>query len=259
MRKILVLSFLPIFVFARIFAQSPFGLEKKRDIALLGTGIVLSGADLVLDNVLEVNRQEFGGIGDKSGVNRLDRFFMRPYWQTGDTISDCTLALSMLTPAALLAAEKSEWKTSAVMYAETLLIANGVKELLKLAVNRNRPYTYYEDYPESAAESGDFANSFPSGHSTMAFAGATFATYTFFKYFPESAWRIPVAAGSFSLAISTAALRVRSGKHFLTDVATGALLGGSIGFLVPWLHTFNEKGGVQVNAGAGELSFRFQL
>lgn len=31
------------------------------------------------------------------------------------------------------------------------------------------------------------------------------------------------------------------GNHFLTDVLAGAALGSAVGFLVPWLHTFNAK------------------
>uniref|UniRef100_UPI00388FF0BB phosphatase PAP2 family protein n=1 Tax=Treponema sp. TaxID=166 RepID=UPI00388FF0BB len=130
-----------------------------------------------------------------------------------------------------------------LMYAETLLIANGMKELIKLGVNRTRPYMYYnaDTFPQEDVESGDWANSFPSGHSTMAFAGAGFTAYTFCKYFPDSNLKIPVIAGSYSLAVTVAALRLSSGNHFMTDVLTGAAIGSAVGFLVPWLHTFNTK------------------
>ncbi len=232
------------FLSAFFFADAVFELNPRKDGLLFAGGILLSGSDLLLDNVLEVNQQEYkGNTYDKNDVNAIDRFFMHQYSKNRDTAADCTLVASMASPLVLLATDKETWVTNAVMYAETLLIANGLKELTKLAVTRIRPYMYYDSstYPDEDVKEGDFANSFPSGHSTMAFAGATFASYTFCKYFPHSPWKIPVVAGSYGLAATTAILRLSSGNHFLTDVLTGAALGVGTGFLVPWLHKINTE------------------
>ena len=221
-----------------------FSLSPVMDGILLGTGVLLSGSDLILDNVLKVNRQEYDGtVYSKDDVNSFDRKFMHSYSKSRDKAADFLLVATMATPAVLAATEKEEWLTCGVMYAETLLIANGIKELTKLAVNRTRPYMYYdaETFPEDDVDDGDWANSFPSGHSTMAFAAATFTSYTFCKYFPDSKLRIPVVAGSYAMACGVAALRLSSGNHFMTDVLTGAALGSAVGFLVPWVHTFNTK------------------
>ena len=221
-----------------------FSLSPVKDGILLGTGIVLSGGDLLLDNALEVNRQKYDGtVYCKDDVNAFDQKFMHSYSKSRDKAADFLLVATMATPAVLAATEKEEWLTCGVMYAETLLIANGIKELTKLAVNRTRPYMYYdaETFPEDDVADGDWANSFPSGHSTMAFAAATFTSYTFCKYFPDSKLRIPVVAGSYAMACGVAALRLSSGNHFMSDVLTGAALGSAVGFLVPWVHTFNAK------------------
>ena len=235
----------------------PFALSPLKDGILLGAGVALSGSDLILDNVLEVNRQEYDGkIYSKDDVNSFDRIFMHQYSKSRDTAADVVLVAAMATPAVLAATEKREWLTCGVMYAETLLIANGIKELTKLAVNRTRPYMYYdaETFPKDDVDEGDWANSFPSGHSTMAFAGATFASYTFWNYFPESKWRIPVVAGSYGLACTVAALRLSSGNHFMTDVLAGACIGSAVGFFVPFLHTFNEQHDVNVSLLANGVS-----
>lgn len=230
--------------------EDVFALDALKDGLIFGSGVLLSGGDLLLDNVLELNRQKYDSskVYDKDDVNAFDRFFMNEYSSSLDRAGDIMLVCAMATPAVLAATEKEEWLTVGVMYAETLLIANGIKELTKLAVRRDRPFMYYDPdtYPEDDIKDGDFANSFPSGHSTMAFAGATFASYTFSKYFPDSAWRYAVTGGSYALALTTAALRVKSGNHFMTDVMTGAALGTAVGFLVPWLHTFNTKNDLNV-------------
>lgn len=227
-----------------------FALDGLKDGLIFGSGVLLSGGDLLLDNVLEFNRQKYdpSKVYDKDDVNAFDRIFMNSYSKKLDRAGDISLVAAMAAPAVLLATEKDEWFTIGVMYAETLLIANGIKELTKLCVTRARPYMYYDPstYPEDDLEDGDFANSFPSGHATMAFAGATFASYTFSKYFPDSPYRYAVTGGSYAIALATAALRIKSGKHFLTDVLSGAVIGSATGFLVPWLHTFNTKNDLNV-------------
>lgn len=176
-------------------SESPFCLSKKKDGILLGTGIFLSGADLFLDNVFKINRQTFdeNRSFEKKSVNGFDRLFMNDYNFMLDKVAgNIFLYSAMASPIFILGkSQKSEWKTVVLMYTETLLIANGIKELAKLSINRYRPMCYFE--------SGDFANSFPSGHSTMAFAGAAFSSYVFWKYFPESPLRYAVCAGSFLL------------------------------------------------------------
>jgi undecaprenyl-diphosphatase len=102
--------------------------------------------------------------------------------------------------------------------------------------SRARPFLYYQDYPEEKIGEGDAYDSFPSGHATMAFAGAAFTSYVFATYHPDSVWKIPVTVASYSLAIATAAMRVASGNHFPSDVLTGALLGTLVGVGIPFLH-----------------------
>lgn len=224
--------------------SSVFKLNPATDAILLGSGAALSGADLILDNGLELNRAKYKGeTFDKDDINSFDRYFMHSYSSSKDKAADFVLATAMATPLVLIPAGKNEWLTQAVMYAETLLIANGIKEITKLCVNRTRPYMYYDagTWPDSDVKNGDYKNSFPSGHTTIAFASATFTSYTFSKYFPDSGWKYPVIAGSYALAAGTSALRVMSGNHFMTDVICGAAIGSAVGFLVPWLHTFNSS------------------
>ena len=226
------------------FSSETFKLSPLKDGILLGSGILLSGGDLILDNALKINRQEYDGKPfDKDDVNPFDRAFMHSYSKNRDKAADFLLVANLLSPAILVLTDKEEWFTCGLMYAETLLISNGIKELTKLAVNRSRPYMYYDaaTYPKDDVEEGDWANSFPSGHSTMAFASATFTSYTFWNYFPDSPWKIPVTAGCYTMAAGVAVLRLSSGNHFMTDVLTGALIGSATGILVPWLHHFNSK------------------
>ena len=173
---------------------------------------------------------------DSTEINRLDSFVMRPYNKTLSTVSTVTTAASLAMPAVLLSAPSSEYLKIGIMYAETVALTYGIKELIKLIVPRERPYLYYEGYPDDKVQSGDSHRSFLSGHTALAFAGASFTSYVFCKYHPESKWKIPVIATSYSLATATGVLRIASGNHFATDVLAGALLGAAIGYGIPALH-----------------------
>ncbi len=188
---------------------------------------------------------------DKDNVNSFDRVFMKEYNSSLDTASTVLDITLFATPLITAFSGEKRFGTTAVMYAESFLLGWGAKELLKYAVNRDRPYLYYDNPPESKKD--DWSKSFPSGHTTMAFLTASFVSYTFYKYNPESNWKIPVSVGVFSLATIEAAFRIMSGSHFMTDVLVGAALGTLIGFAIPYFHTLGKN--VEVSGTPFSLVF----
>ncbi len=66
-------------------------------------------------------------------------------------------------------------------------------------------------------------HSFPSGHTSVAFTSAAFVHKRY-------GWRY--ALPMYALSTLTAWSRVRARKHYLRDVAAGALLGTGIGYLM---------------------------
>ncbi len=196
---------------------------------------------------------------DPSSVNAFDRLTMQPYNKALDVAGDITSIVSLATPAVFLALPSSEYLNVGVMYAETLALTFGTSVLLKSLVNRERPYMYFDGYPEKEVKSGDSNKSFPSRHTAMAFASATFTSYVFSKYYPDSEWKAPVIALSYGLAATTAALRMLSGNHFATDVLTGALVGTVIGFGIPALHTLLADEKVEASASPFGLVFKISI
>lgn len=181
---------------------------------------------------------------DKDKINPIDRSLMVPYNKTLDKTSTILSGAAMLAPAAILIGGESDLVTVGTMYAETLALTWGTKEILKSVVDRGRPYLYEDGAPLEKKE--DWYDSFPSGHTSMAFAGAAFTSYVFGKYYPDSQYRIPLTAASYALAATVAGLRIASGSHYLTDVLTGAAIGTAYGLLVPYLHTKTKNAQVGV-------------
>ena len=84
--------------------------------------------------------------------------------------------------------------------------ANGTSWILKRIINEERP-----DKSEKF--------SFPSGHTTNAFAGAAVLNREFSNKYPL------ISVLGFAAATSTGILRVANNKHWITDVIAGAALG----------------------------------
>ena len=230
-----------------------FKLDLLTDSVIIGTGVTFLGTEILINKFAHIKNKVWDGSAfDKNDVPSFDRAFMQPFSSGFNTAGDIFQFVALLSPAALIAAPMEEWLTIGVMYAETVLATYSLKEFAKALVNRTRPYMYYDERPLDLIAKGDWNESFPSGHTALAFSGATFASYVFSKYFSDSPWKYVVTAASYSVAAATAIFRVAGGKHFLTDVLAGAALGTAVGFVVPWLHTL--KAGNTGNSAASGSS-----
>lgn len=242
---IILLSFCSFHFFSNEFNiwgnGDVFKLSPVKDSIFVSTSISLNCIDIVLEKVDFFDKSNFNEtVFDKNDVNAFDRLIMNPYSKKLDYLGTGFEVLTLLYPSVFITIDKSDWFTVGVIYAETLAITQGISKILKLSIDRTRPYMYFNDYPKDEIDTGDWCSSFPSGHSARSFAAATFTSYVFCKYFPDSKFKIPVIVSSYSLAVTTACLRLASGNHFMTDVITGAVLGSACGFLVPFFHRINE-------------------
>ncbi|WP_187151995.1 phosphatase PAP2 family protein [Treponema endosymbiont of Eucomonympha sp.] len=217
--------------------EAAYRLSLPVDAALLGGATALLLPKFILDSA----PLDTASRPDLSEVNRFDRWSAREYRKSLNRAGTAAQFASMAAPLALLAAPAADRATLGAMYAESVALAYGCKELAKTLVARKRPYAYFDLDSLSADVRKDSENSFFSGHTTLAFNGAAFASSVFAEYYPDSPARIPVAAGSFALAAATGALRVAGGCHFLSDVLAGALVGSATGFLVPLAHRANRR------------------
>lgn len=96
---------------------------------------------------------------------------------------------------------------------------------LKVGVNRPRPFV---TYPEIQKLSSGGSHSFPSGHSSGAFATATSLSLTFPRWY--------VIAPSFVWASAVAYSRMHLGVHYPSDVAVGALIGVGSALASHWIN-----------------------
>lgn len=153
-----------------------------------------------------------------------------PTNNTWKTISSTAEPLSAAIPFSMLMVSlinnnpKLEHKSLEV--AASLLTAVILTEGLKIMVNRPRPYVTYPGLiiPDKI----DNESSFPSGHTSFAFATAT----SVFLHYPKWYVGIPLLAWSTSVGYS----RMYLGQHYPSDVLAGALVGAGSAYLCHWLN-----------------------
>ena len=148
------------------------------------------------------------------------------------TLMAAPLGLAIATPGS-----RQSW-TVAAMYGEVLLVGNGLGELLNGVTNRTRPFVYNldPDIPEEAKREVEARRAFPSGHTTNSFAAAVFLSSVYAKLHPGSSARTWMWASSLTLAATTGYMRYQGGKHYPTDIISGAIIGSLVGWAVPKLH-----------------------
>jgi len=109
-----------------------------------------------------------------------------------------------------------------------IALSTVIMEGLKISINRTRPGDRYPDliFPVDPAH----GQSFPSGHTSLAFATATELTIQYKKWY--------VAVPAFIWAGSVGYSRLYLGKHYPSDVLGGAVVGVGGGLASHWI---NEK------------------
>jgi len=225
----------------RAAAQAhPYTLETRREVILTAAGFAMVVGAIPVRNAQQTLTLDEIEALDPNDVNEFDRPATEQ-WSLGAKNASDVLVLALLaSPVALTITEAGRGQSTAIgiMYLETFLLTNGMTQLLKGLTNRTRPYAYNDNpaVPEEDKLDTHAVRSFPSGHTSNAFAAAVFLSSTYSKLHPNSVARTWVWIGSLTAAGTVGYLRYRAGQHYTTDIIAGAILGASMGYLVPKLH-----------------------
>src|SRR5450631_2879087 len=210
-----------------------FQLYAEIDLPILGIGIVFAEARLT-----RTQPAFCAPLCDPAGLNALDRA-TAGYWSPGwQTASDYGLYAIGVGAATLLFVDEGflPGLNDAAVVAEAGLAATAAATVMTLAAGRPRPYLYGDKAPLSARNSADAGLSFLSSHAAISFAIATSTLVTMRRLHPGSklTWIVAGVGGAIATFVATA--RVLGGMHFITDVVGGAVVGTSVGVIVPSLH-----------------------
>ena len=113
---------------------------------------------------------------------------------------------------------------------EGIVVSGAITQLLKLSIGRARPVVTHDSdahvfHPFHGSQTN--FNSFPSGHTTAAFAAATvFSTEIRYSHPKVANFTTPLLYG---LATAVSGARMYNNRHWLSDVVGGALIGHFVG------------------------------
>lgn len=199
----------------------PFHMQGK-DWTRLGIGAVIIGGFALTDESV----QKFViKLRDRNPwVHDVSRFVTN----TGGPYEAITLGL-MATYGVIFKNEK--FKTTALLASQSYITSAAIQSVLKTITGRQRPYVYHPDQVEVEpkfhgpfhstfrdANGKRLSSSFPSGHTTGAFAAAT-------VFAMEYGDRPLVPVIAYTSASLIGLSRITENKHWVSDVLAGAALG----------------------------------
>ena len=131
---------------------------------------------------------------------------------------------ALTTYATGLAAKSDDIRITGRLMCESLVLAGATSFSIRVITGRTRPFAARGAWDFNWFETKDVMHSFPSGHTTAAFALSTVLAERL-----DTFW---ARVGFYGMATWTAYARVYNRQHWLSDVALGAGVGLLAGFHV---------------------------
>ena len=253
MKQVVLLIVFSLFFQNGLFAQSPVSTSPYKtgwvDGAVVAGSIGLSywGLNLMKDknSLTEAEIMDIDAdlAAAKAKIPAFDRWSAGYYNLSAKKLSDYPFYASFGMPLLLMASKqiRQDAPQIGLLYLETMAITGALFAQINGRVNRIRPSVYNPGAGDDVRMDDKGKNAFYGGHTTATAAATFFAAKVFNDYFPDSPARPYVWTGAALLPTFVAYLRLRAGKHFLSDNLLGYAIGAGTGVLVPHLHKRNSR------------------
>ncbi len=182
-------------------------------------------------------------IGFETQAQSLDFSMLRKINQHEHPNWDKTMRITSTSIYPLMVAAPTSLLLTGYVNNDKIMMRNGVKtgvalgfnilltSGLKYTINRPRPFVQYPNEIVKRTDAGKY--SFPSGHTSSAFAMATALTLSSKKWY--------VAVPSYAYALAVGYSRMRLGVHFPSDVLGGMIVGIGSSLLIFQLDKWLQK------------------
>jgi membrane-associated phospholipid phosphatase len=259
MKKYLLIFSLITSFTCRTFAQneSPYQTSTRVDLPVTAGGIALSAYGLYrISNKDGFSNEEALRL-NKADVNGFDRFAAGNYDMAAKDLSDVFFYSSFGTPFLLLLNDQVRGKAGQVgaLYVETMAVTGTLFSLAAGHVYRARPLAYGgNEVPLGEKTTKNARNSFFAGHTAATASATFFAAKVFHDFNPDSPARPVVWTVAAAIPATVGYLRLKAGKHFLSDNLLGYAVGAGAGILVPQLHKKASALGLHLSPTADPIA-----
>ena len=245
--KSLILSILILIINFNTYSQqkeSPYETDGWKDGAFITAGISLNVVGLILvQNKDELSLEELNNLSEED-IWGIDRWAAGNYSERANSDSYIPMYGAFALPFALMLNEneRSHAGQISVLFIETMATTGALFTITAGMVEKSRPLVYNTSLSTEARVANDEQRSFFAGHTAATAAATFFAAKVYNDFNPDSPYRPLVWGVAAAIPATTGYLRIRAGKHFLTDNIIGFAVGAASGILIPEIHKkTNEK------------------
>jgi len=220
------------------YYSKPFYYDSKDWItfsSVIGLSALSTLADNEIKNYSQNHRSEFA-----NSIFNIDKYYRLDY----------AIGSMVLIYSYGLISNDSKSRKLAVKLAEATALASSITLVSKITIGRARPFLGKNVYFTSALNIKDDYNSFPSEHTTLAFAYSTIMANEVDNIFWKVSW--------YTAASLVGYARIYHNQHWFSDVLMGAAIGYFSGEFVSD-HNNNEKDQTQINLFPTLNGFALQL
>lgn len=240
---IIVCSFITSLVFSQEKKESPYETSFVKDgiwitsavgLNVLGVKLIQEKDDLTLEKLNKLSKDDIWGV---------DRWAAGYYSEKANEDSYIPFYASFVLPLALLINENERGNAGqiSVLFIETMATTGALFSITAGLVEKSRPLVYNESLASEKRIDSDEQRSFFAGHTAATAAGTFFAAKVFSDFNPDSPLKPLVWGVAAAIPASVGYMRIKAGKHFLTDNLIGYAVGAATGILIPELHKKSNK------------------
>ncbi len=235
-----------------LFSLSGFSQEKKESpyetnfvkdgiwitsavgLNVLGVKIIQDKDELSLNDLNNLSKDDIWGV---------DRWAAGYYSEQANDDSYIPFYASFVMPFALLFNENERGNAGqiSVLFVETMATTGALFTITAGLVEKSRPLVYNESLETEQRIDSDEQRSFFAGHTAATAAASFFAAKVFNDFNPDSPLKPLVWGIAAAVPASVGYMRIKAGKHFLTDNLIGYGVGAAAGILIPELHKKGNK------------------
>lgn len=240
---ILLLACFQFNLYSQTKQESPYETDLLKDGLWIATGVGLNVVGvLLIQNKPALTEADLNTLS-KDDIWGVDRWAAGNYSEKANNDSYIPMFTSFALPIALLLNEneRSHAGQLSVLFVESMATTGALFSITAGLVEKSRPLVYNISLPAEERMGNDEQRSFFAGHTAATASATFFAAKVFHDFNPDSPWKPVVWGVAAAIPATVGYLRIRSGKHFLTDNIIGYAIGAASGIIIPEIHKKKNK------------------